>query len=89
MGNTPLADELWTVDRLAEYLGVGRRFIYRLTHERRIAHIKIGGSLRFTTEAIAEFLENETVASQGPPSTRPDQRPPRNRRRPRRTETAA
>jgi len=60
-GAAGLSGELWDVDRLAAYLGVGRRFVYRLTHERRIRHVKVANQLRFRPEDVAAFLAEQTV----------------------------
>lgn len=49
--------ELWTATQLAEYLGVGRRFVYRLTEERRIPFCKMGGELRFRAADVVAFVE--------------------------------
>jgi excisionase family DNA binding protein len=51
--------ELWNIDQVAECLGAKRRFIYRITSERRIRFLKIGGELRFAPEDVAEFIERE------------------------------
>ncbi len=70
-GAAGLSGELWDVDRLAAYLGVGRRFVYRLTHERRIRHVKVANQLRFRPEDVAAFLADQTVepdAGEVPPS---------------------
>lgn len=61
MGSSRPPEELWDAEQLAQYLGVTRRFVYRITNERRIDHLKVGGSLRFTPEAVAEFLERSTI----------------------------
>lgn len=58
-------EELWSVEQLAEYLGTGKRFVYRLTSEGRIRFNRIGKSLRFDPADVAEFLEREKC---GPPS---------------------
>jgi excisionase family DNA binding protein len=55
---TPLP-ELWAIDRLASYLGVGRRFIYRLTEEHRIRFVRVGGKLRFDPADVADYLRSE------------------------------
>lgn len=48
--------ELWTARELAAYLGKPIKFVYRLTHERRIDHYVIGKELRFDLEHVAAFL---------------------------------
>ena len=52
--------------QLAAYLGKPVKYVYRLTHERRIEHYVIGRELRFDPEHVAEFLGQahyEVVAS--------------------------
>src|SRR5699024_2078178 len=48
--------ELWTAPQLADYLGKPIKYVYRLTHERRIDHYVIGKELRFDPEHVAAFL---------------------------------
>lgn len=48
--------ELWTAQELAAYLGKPIKFVYRLTHERRIEHYVVGKELRFDPEHVAAFL---------------------------------
>jgi excisionase family DNA binding protein len=49
--------ELWNIDRLAEYLGASKSFVYRLTREHRIGFLKVGKELRFRPEDGAAYLE--------------------------------
>jgi len=51
---------LWTVQELAEYLGVGPRFVYRLTSERRIRSVRVGRTVRFRPEDVTAWLDAET-----------------------------
>lgn len=67
MDSSPPHDELWDVDRLAAHLGVGRRYVYLITQQRRIEHLRIGNSLRFTSKAVEAFLESRTVLARKPP----------------------
>ncbi len=53
--------ELWNIDRLAEYLGASKSFVYRLTREHRIRFLKVGKELRFRPEDVASYLEAESV----------------------------
>jgi excisionase family DNA binding protein len=61
-GMDPSAElpELWDVDQLAGYLGVGRRFVYRLTEQRRIRFVRVGGKLRFDPADVADYLARES-----------------------------
>jgi excisionase family DNA binding protein len=79
---TEAPPELWDIDRLAEYLGTGRRFIYRITEEGRIRYLKPGGRLRFDPADVAEFLEREKAQHDRPSDPAPAAPAPR-RGRPR------
>lgn len=64
--------ELWTATQLAAYLGKPIKFVYRLTHERRIDHYVIGKELRFDPEHVAAFLgETHYEAECGPEQPEP------------------
>lgn len=82
MAAQQLPEELWDIDRLANYLGVGKRFVYRLTSEKRIRFVRIGGALRFRPEDVAAYLDAETVTPEPAPAPAP-----RRRGRPRATST--
>jgi excisionase family DNA binding protein len=45
-----------TVAEVAEALGVGERFVRRLTGERRLPFFKIGGKVRFAREDLEAFM---------------------------------
>jgi excisionase family DNA binding protein len=62
--------ELWDIDRLAAYLGVGRRFVYRLTEERRIRFFRVGGKLRFDPADVADYLARESQEVTSEPDRR-------------------
>ncbi|USQ77776.1 helix-turn-helix domain-containing protein [Ornithinimicrobium cryptoxanthini] len=61
--STPLMPrELWTAPQLADYLGKPLKYVYRLTHERRIDHYVIGRELRFDPEHVRSFLDEAHYA---------------------------
>ena len=60
--------ELWNIDRLAEYLGASKSFVYRLTREHRIRFLKVGKELRFRPEDVASYLEAESVPAAPSPA---------------------
>lgn len=63
--STPLMpSELWTAPQLAEYLGKPLKYVYRLTHERRIDHYVVGRELRFDPEHVRSFLDDAHYAVQ-------------------------
>lgn len=79
MATSTPPSELWDIDQLAEYLGTGRRFIYRLTHERRIRFHRVGKQLRFDPADVAAYLDSEAVDVSGRDIAPPKRRPGRPR----------
>ena len=57
-----IIDRLLTVQEVCELLQVKRTYIYWLTYQRKIPHIKIQGILRFRQSAIDEWLDSQEVA---------------------------
>lgn len=47
----------YDVRSAALMLGISRSKLYELVERQRITHRRIGGSIRFTTDDLAEFLE--------------------------------
>ncbi len=78
---TPQPPELWTVDQLADYLGVGRNTIYGLTRYHRIRYIRVGKTVRFRPVDVAAWLESEVVQATGPAPAAPRVRQGRRRAR--------
>ena len=74
LGMDPIAElpELWDIDPLAAYLGVGRRFVYRLTEQRRIRFVSVGGKLRFNSVDVAAYLAHESRGRVRPRSEAPE-----------------
>jgi len=70
MDQTAALPELWDIDRLAAYLGVGRRFVYRLTEERRIRFFRVGGKPRFDPADVADYLARESQDATSEPDPR-------------------
>jgi len=60
MEDSPALPLLWTVQELAQYLGTGTRYVYRLTSERRIRSVRVGKTVRFRPEDVAAWLDAET-----------------------------
>ena len=54
-------DILLTVQEVCELLKVSRTYIYWLTHQKRIPHIKMQGHLRFRQSAIDDWLRAQEV----------------------------
>ena len=54
-------DRLLTVQEVCELLQVKNTYIYWLTHQKKIPHIKMQGHLRFRQSAIDEWLRLQEV----------------------------
>lgn len=57
----PTSPTLATVPELAKELNISIRTAWRLVHERQIAHVKIGRSVKIPREAIHAFIAELTV----------------------------
>lgn len=60
-----MSDSLLTVPQLAERLGVGPRFVYRLVDERRIPFIHVGRYLRFDPADVDAYLAGRRTDAAG------------------------
>jgi len=54
-------DDLLTGDEVAERLKTTPRFVRRLVAERRIEYVKVGRLVRFTPEAVTDYIERNRV----------------------------
>ncbi len=54
-------DRLLTVQEVCELLQVRKTYIYWLTHQKRIPHIKMQGHLRFRQSAIDDWLNLQEI----------------------------
>jgi len=54
-------DNLRTGDEVAERLKTTARFVRRLVAERRIEYVKVGRLVRFTPEAVTDYIERNRV----------------------------
>lgn len=48
---------LLDAEAAAEYLAVNKRYLYRLTYEHRITHVKFGSLLRFRKSDLDAYIE--------------------------------
>ena len=55
------SDRLLNVRDAATMLGLKPSTLYQWGYERRIAHVKIGGALRFRQSAIEKLIEKSEV----------------------------
>jgi excisionase family DNA binding protein len=51
---------LLTSDEVAKLLKTTPRFVRRLVQERRIEHVKVGRCVRFTRQAVEEYMRRNT-----------------------------
>ena len=54
-------DRLLTVQEISELLKVPKSYVYWLTHQKKIPHLKIQGHLRFRQSHIEEWLSSQEV----------------------------
>jgi excisionase family DNA binding protein len=54
-----VSDKLLRAPQVVELLGMRTDFIYRLAREDRIPHLRFGRTLRFRSEAIVRWLEEQ------------------------------
>ena len=52
-------DEFVTLDDLCDWLKLKKDYVYALTSQRAIPHLKIGRHLRFSRQEILEWLEHQ------------------------------
>ena len=55
-------DRLLTVQEISELLKVPKSYVYWLTHQKKIPHLKIQGHLRFRQSHIDEWLDSQEVS---------------------------
>ena len=61
MDEMPVMERLLSVHEVAEILGTADGFVRRLVAERRIRFVKVGKHLRFSADAVAEYIALGTV----------------------------
>ena len=54
-------DRLLTVQEVCELLKVSKAYVYWLTHQKAIPHIKMQGHLRFRESALDEWLNAQEI----------------------------
>ena len=52
-------DEFVTLNELCDWLKLKKDYVYALTSQRAIPHLKIGRHLRFNKQEIREWLEHQ------------------------------
>jgi excisionase family DNA binding protein len=55
--------QLLTKREAAEALHIGVRTLEKLYGDGRLEHVRVGGSVRFTVEALTAFIERSTVSA--------------------------
>lgn len=54
-------EKLLTIQNISSLLGVKKSYVYWLTHQKKIPHLKINGHLRFRQSDIDEWLRSQEV----------------------------
>lgn len=55
--------KLLTVEEIAELFQTSTSTIYRWVHKREIPFVKLGGKLRFSPDAIHEYIKKNSVSN--------------------------
>ena len=58
-----MADDIMTIDEVAEYLRINMKTAYRLAGEDKLPGFKVGGAWRFRRAEIETWIDNEARAS--------------------------
>ena len=53
--------QLLTIDEAINLLQISKPTMYRLTSQKRIPFVKVGGSVRFSEARLTEWLEKLTI----------------------------
>lgn len=53
--------KIYTVQEIAEILGISRKTIHKYVRQGDIKAIRLGNQLRITEQAFIDFLESKTV----------------------------
>lgn len=61
--NFPTGDLLIGANAIADYLGVSRRQIYRLTYDGIVPHFKLGGSVAARRSSLTRWLSEQEVVA--------------------------
>lgn len=63
MTETPPQDEILTYPEAARLLRIGERTLYRLVAEGKVPHVRLGGSTRFSRDALLELVKTGGLAA--------------------------
>ena len=63
MSSADLSNRLLTTQEVCELLKISKGYLYWLTHQKKIPHIKMQGHLRFRVSAIDNWLREQEVRS--------------------------
>lgn len=58
-----MADDIMTIDEVAEYLRINKKTAYRLAGEDKLPGFKVGGAWRFRRAEIESWIDEEARAS--------------------------
>ncbi len=65
VNSADLSNRLLTTQEVCELLKISRSYLYWLTHQKKIPHIKMQGHLWFRNSAIDNWLRAQEVRSGG------------------------
>ncbi|MFC1717288.1 helix-turn-helix domain-containing protein [Candidatus Poribacteria bacterium] len=65
LNSADLSNRLLTTQEVCELLKISKGYLYWLTHQKKIPHIKMMGHLRFRESAIDNWLRAQEVRSGG------------------------
>ena len=65
IGSAEMPFKLFNTNQTADILGIGRRGVQDKVASRELACLKIGRSIRFSAEDIADFVERNRVKALG------------------------
>jgi excisionase family DNA binding protein len=60
-----VTQRLLTTDEAAQFMALGKRTIQELVADGRLAHVKIGRSIRFDIEDLQRFVESQKKKAAG------------------------
>ena len=75
MPNRTVKTEILTLPQVASFLKVTERTLYRLVAARKIPSFKVGGTWRFSSADIQEWIAEQSAANNGLGSQTPKGRP--------------
>ena len=60
---TPLPEDLWTVDRAAQFFGLSTSWVYKRVADGTLPVIRFGAAVRFEPEELRAFVRSQKQSS--------------------------